>query len=139
MLLVINGNGDEKADKKANGFKKMFEKFDDEATVRKVGLVCDMVDGAESMAITYDDLDEDTRDNIDMGLIELEDAIKALGGNMMGNRITETRVKSLSRTSAKGSEPTVFTEDDLRKLPVVEEVEEEINIFPEDDDSDDDI
>ena len=140
MSLVINGNGDEKADKKANAFKKMFEKFDDDATVRKVGLVCDMVDGAESMAITYDDLDEDTRDNIDMGLIELEDAIKALGGNMMGNRITETRVKSLSRTSAKGSEPTVFTEDDLRKLPVVEETEEEIDIFAgSDDESDDDI
>ena len=140
MSLIINGNGDEKADKKANGFKKMFEKFDDEATVRKVGLVCDMVDGAESMAITYDDLDEDTKDNIDMGLIELEDAIKALGGNMMGNRVTETRVKSLSRTSAKGSEPTVFTEEDLRKLPVVEEAEEEIDIFAgSDDDSDDDI
>lgn len=138
MSLVINGNGDEKADKKAVAFKKMFEKFDDEATVRKVGLVCDMVDGAEAQAITYDDLDEDTRDNIDMGLIELEDAIKALGGNMMGNRVTETRVKSLSRTSAKGSEPTVFTEDDLHKLPIVEEVEEEVDvdIFSEDEDDD---
>lgn len=138
MSLVINGNGDEKADKKANGFKKMFEKFDDEATVRKVGLVCDMIDGAEAQAITYDDLDEDTRDNIDMGLIELEDAIRALGGNMMGNRVTETRVKSLSRTSAKGSEPTVFTEDDLHKLPVVEEVEEEVDvdIFSEDEEDD---
>jgi hypothetical protein len=116
----------------------MFEKFDDEATVRKVGLVCDMVDGAESQAITYDDLDEDTRDNIDMGLIELEDAIRALGGNMMGNRITETRVKSLSRTSAKGSEPTVFTEDDLKKLPVVEESKEvDVDLFGDDEDSDD--
>ena len=131
LTLVISGNGDEKADKKANGFKKMFEKFDDEATVRKVGLVCDMVDGSESLAITYDDLDEDTRDNIDMGLIELEDAIKALGGNMMGNRITETRVKSLSRTSAKGSEPTVFTEEDLRALPIVQS-DDEVNIFDDD-------
>ena len=139
LNLVINGNGDEKAEKKAMAFKKMFEKFDDEATVRKVGLVCDMIDGAESQAITYDDLDEETRDNIDMGLIELEDAIKALGGNMMGNRITETRVKSLSRTSAKGSEPTVFTEDDLHKLPVVEEVEEDIDIFADSNDEDDDI
>ena len=136
ISLVINGNGDEKADKKANGFKKMFEKFDDEATVRKVGLVCQMIDGAESLAITYDDLDEETRDNIDMGLIELDDAIKALGGNMMGNRITEYRVQSLSRTSAKGSETTVFTEDDLKKLPVVEE---EIDIFADSDDEDDDI
>ena len=138
LTLTINGNGDEKSDKKAGAFKKMFEKFDDEATVRKVGLVCDMIDGAESVAITYDDLDEETRDNIDMGLIELEDAIRALGGNMMGNRITETRVKSLSRTSSKGSEPTVYTEDDLRKLPVVEEAEEEVDvdIFADDDDDD---
>jgi hypothetical protein len=136
LTLVINGNGDDKAEKKANAFKKMFEKFDDEATVRKVGLVCQMIDGAESLAITYDDLDEETRDNIDMGLISEEDAIKALGGNMMGNRITEYRVQSLSRTSAKGSEPSVYTEDDLKKLPVIEEVEEEVDIFNEDEDDD---
>jgi hypothetical protein len=139
LTLVINGNGDEKAEKKAGAFKKMFEKFDDEATVRKVGIVCDMIDGAETVAITYDDLDEETRDNIDMGLISEEDAIKALGGNMMGNRVTETRIKSLSRTSAKGSEPTVFAEEDLHKLPVVEVVEEEIDIFADSDDEDYDI
>lgn len=131
VSLVINGNGDEKAEKKAGAFKKMFEKFDDEATVRKVGLVCDLIDGAESVAITYDDLDEDTRDNIDMGLISEEDAIKALGGSMAGNRVTETRVKSLSKTSAKGSESTVFTEEDLRALPIVQS-DDEVNIFDDD-------
>lgn len=138
LTLVINGNGDEKAEKKAMAFKKMFEKFDDEATVRKVGLVCQMIDGAEEQAVTYDDLDETTRDNIDMGLIELEDAIKAVGGTMMGQRITEYRIKSLSRTSAKGSEPTIYTEEDLKKLPVVEAVEEEIDIFADDEDDDSD-
>jgi hypothetical protein len=133
MTLVINGNGDEKAEKKANAFKKVLEKFDDEATVRKVGLVCQMIDGAEEQAITYDDLDEETRDNIDTGLIELEDAIKAVGGTMFGQRITEYRVKSLARNSAKGSEPTVYGEDDLRKLPVVETKKEEVNIFDDED------
>ena len=136
IALVINGNGDEKAEKKANAFKKVLEKFDDEATVRKIGLVCQMIDGAESVAITYADLDEETRDNIDCGLISEEDAIKALGGNMMGNRVTEWRVQSLSRTSAKGSEATVYSEEDLRKLPVIEEVEEEVNVFNEDEDDD---
>lgn len=134
LTLVINSNGDEKAEKKANAFKKMFEKFDDEATVRKVGLVCQMIDGAESVAITYADLDDETKENIDAGLISEEDAIKALGGNMMGERITEYRVQSLSRTSAKGSEPSVYTEDDLKKLPVIEEVEEDVDIFDESDD-----
>lgn len=132
LTLVINGNGDEKAEKKAMAFKKMFEKFDDEATVRKVGLVCQMIDGAEEQAVTYDDLDETTRDNIDMGLIELEDAIKAVGGTMMGQRITEYRIKSLSRTSAKGSEPTIYTEENLKELPILQE--ESIDIFDEDSD-----
>jgi hypothetical protein len=135
LTLVINGNGDEKADKKANAFKKKLSEFDDEATVRKCGLVCDMIDGAEEQTITYDDLDEDTRDNIDMGLIELEDAIKALGGTMAGQRITEYRVKSLARNSAKGSEPTVYEEENLKKLPIItDEPEEDIDIFNDDDD-----
>ena len=137
MMLVINGNGDEKAEKKANAFKKKLSEFDDEATVRKCGLVCDMIDGAESLAITYDDLDDDTKDNIDMGLIELEDAIKALGGTMNGHRITEYRVKSLARNSAKGSEPTVYSEEDLKKLPVVTtEPEESVDIFSDDEEDD---
>ena len=138
LTLVINGNGDEKAEKKANAFKKMFEKFDDEATVRKCGIICDMIDGAETVNITYDDLDETTRDNIDMGLIEFSEVVKSLGGTMMGQRITEYRVKSLSRNSAKGSEPTVYSEDDLKKLPVIEEVEEDVDIFGSDDDNEDD-
>lgn len=134
LTLVINGNGDEKAEKKAIAFKKKLTDFDDEATVRKIGLVCDMIDGAESQAITYDDLDEETRDNIDMGLIELSEAIKALGGSVMGERITEYRVKSLSRNSVKGSEATVYGEEDLLKLPVV--TDEPEDVFPEDEDDD---
>lgn len=125
MTLIINGNGDEKADKKANAFKKKLTEFDDEATVRKCGLVCQMIDGAESVAITYDDLDEETRDNIDMGLISEEDAIKAAGGNMNGDRITEYRVQSLARNSAKGSEATIYTEEDLKKLPMASDESEE--------------
>ena len=135
LTLVINGNGDEKADKKANAFKKKLSEFDDEATVRKCGLVCQMIDGAEEQAITYDDLDDETKDNIDMGLIELEDAIKSLGGTMYGQRTTEYRVKSLARNSAKGSEPTVYGEDDLKKLPLVtDESQAEVDVFSEDDD-----
>lgn len=138
LTLIINGNGDEKAEKKANAFKKKLTEFDDEATVRKCGLVCQMIDGAESLAITYDDLDDETKDNVDMGLIELSDAIKALGGTMTGQRVTEYRVQSLARNSAKGSEATVYSEDDLRKLPVIiDEPEvandEDVDIFGEED------
>ena len=140
MNLIISGKGDEKAAKRAEAFKKKLTEFDDEATVRKCGLVVDMIDGAEEQAISYDDLDDDTKDNIDLGLISLEDAIKGLGGNMYGPRVTELRVKALARNSAKGSEATIYTEDDLRKLPVLEVKEESVdNEVPFNVDEDDDI
>lgn len=134
MTLVIKGSGDEKAAKKAEAFKKKLTAFDDEATVRKCGLVVDMVDGAEEQAISYDDLDDDTRENIDLGLISLEDAVRGLGGSMYGPRVTELRIKALARNSAKGSEPTVYSEENLKKPPIVEEVEESVDIFDEDED-----
>ena len=81
--------------------------------------------------------DDETKENIDLGLISEEDAIKALGGNMAGNSISEYRIKSLSRTSAKGSEPTVYSEEDLKKLPIKVETEEVIeDIFSDDEDDD---
>jgi hypothetical protein len=134
MSLIIKGSGDEKATKRAEAFKKKLTEFDDEATVRKCGLVVDMIDGAEEQAISYDDLDDDTKDNVDLGLISLEDAIKGLGGSIYGPRVTEYRVKALARNSAKGSEATVYSEENLKKLPVVEEAEESVDIFEEDED-----
>jgi hypothetical protein len=135
ISLVIKGDGDDQAEKRALGFKKKLTAFDDEAVVRKIGLKIDMIDGAEAVAITYDDLDEDTREDIDFGLITLEDAIKALGGTMNGNKVTEYRIKALDERNRK-SEPTVYTLDDLRKLPVVEEEEVEIDLFADSDDDD---
>lgn len=120
MTLVINGNGDETAEKKAEGFRNKLTKFDDDAAVRKIQLVCQMIDGSEAQAITYDDLDDETKENIDLGLITEEDAIRALGGNMFGPKITEYRVQSLGRLSTRGSEPTAYSVSDLKKLPVVE-------------------
>lgn len=137
VTLVIKGDGDN--EKVANAFKKKLTAFDDEATVRKIGLVCEAINGSETVAITYDDLDDETKENIDLGLISEEDAIKALGGNMAGNSISEYRIKSLSRTSAKGSEPTVYSEEDLNKLPIKVETEEVIEDIFSDDDEDDDI
>ena len=136
MTLIIKGDGDN--EKLANAFKKKLTAFDDEATVRKINLVCDAINGSETVAITYDDLDDDTKENVDLGLISLEDAIKGLGGNMVGNSVSEYRIKSFARSSAQGSEATVYTEEDLKKLPIkAEEVEEIIeDVFPEDEDDD---
>lgn len=142
MTLVINGNGDEAAAKRAEGFKKKLTAFDDDVDVRKMSLVCDMVDGAETQAITYDDLSDETKEDIEYGLISLDDAIAALGGSMYGSKITETRVKSIARSSVGGSEPTTYTVDDMNRKPVPEAVrvdDAEIDLFADDDGDDFDI
>ena len=141
MTLVINGDGDEAAAKRAEGFKKKFTTFDDDAVVRKISLNCQMIDGAETKQITIDDLDEATREDIEYGLVRLEDVIESLGGSMYGDRVTETRVQSIAKNSIKGSEPTVYSVDDLRKLPVIEvtpataadDDDDEIDLFADDD------
>ncbi|MEE1085009.1 MAG: hypothetical protein UH850_14880 [Paludibacteraceae bacterium] len=136
ISLVIKGDGDDQAEKRAAGFKKKLTTFDDEATVRKIGFVADMIDGAEQVAITFNDLDDETKEDIENGLISEEDAIKALGGSMTGERVAEYRIKALAKGMNK-SEATVYTEYDLHRLPVIEEEEEDVDLFA--DDSDDDI
>ena len=54
----------------------------------------------------------------------------------MGPRVTEYRIKSLARTSAKGSETTVYTVDDLKALPVPKE---EVSVADSSDDDDFDL
>ena len=94
-----------------------------------------MIDGAEQVAITFNDLDDETKEDIENGLISEEDAIKALGGSMTGERVAEYRIKALAKGMNK-SEATVYTEYDLHRLPVIEEVEEDIDLFAGDDDDD---
>lgn len=133
--LVFHSDGTEKGDRVVAAFKKKLSAFDDE-TVRKVQLVCTMIDGAERVDVKLEDLDEEIQENVMLGLISEKDAIASVGGQMFGERKTENRILKFSRNSAKGSEPTVFTEEDLIKKPMpdpVEEDEEDTDIFADDD------
>lgn len=132
--LVITGDTDEKGLKKLAGYKKLFSKFEDD-TVRKISLVCQKIDGAQRADIKYEDLPEEVRENIDFGLTTLEDAIKDAGGEIYGETIREIRIEKLGRNSTKGSETTVYTEDDLKIKPHLEDVD----IFNEKEDEDDEI
>ena len=139
MSLVIDANGDEKAVKKADRLiKTKINVFDEDSPVRKITLLCDMLNGSQERAITYDDLDEETKEDIECGLISLENAIKALGGSAYGDKITETRVREIAKAGANSSEATVYTLEDLKKLPVPEdksenELEEDVDLFDDDD------
>lgn len=139
VTLAMRFGTDEEGLKKIKGWQKIFNKFEDDE-IRKINLACQQIDGAQRVAIGYDDLDDDTKENIDFGLITLEEAIRDAGGNMFGDKIQEIRIEKLGRGSAKGSETTVYTLEDVTKKPFkeetkVEEAEDDSNfdIFEDDD------
>lgn len=138
ITMAMRFGTDEAGMKKIKGWQKIFSKFEDDE-VRKINLVCQQIDGAQRVAITYDDLDDDTKENIDFGLITLEEAIRDAGGNMFGDKIQEIRIEKLGRGSAKGSETTVFTLEDMTKKPFNEEIKVEdeedvvVDLFDDDD------
>lgn len=136
VALAMRFGTDDEGMKKIKGWQKAFSKFEDDE-VRKVNLSCQQINGAQRVAITYDDLDDDTKENIDFGLTTLEDAIREAGGNMFGEKIQEIRIEKLGRGSSKGSETTVFTVEDMNKKPFKEE--EITDIFANDDEEDDDL
>lgn len=106
--------------KQANGFgNKVFNGFEDEE-IRKVNLECNKISGAQRIEVTYDDLSDEVKENIDLGLTTLEDAIADVGGSMFGERITELRISKLGRGSSSGSETTTFTLADVTRKPIAE-------------------
>lgn len=135
ISLAMRFGTDEAGKKKIKGYEKVFSKFEDDE-IRKINLTCQAIDGAQRVSIRLEDLDEDTQENVAMGLISEEDAIRDAGGSMYGDKIQEIRIEKLGRGSSKGSETTVYTVEDMDRKPFKEEetVEEIEDIFSDDDD-----
>lgn len=136
--LVLRCGTDDMGQKKLKGWQKIFSKFDDDE-VRKINLICQAIDGAQRVAITYDDLDDETKENLDWGLTTMEIVIAERGGTMFGDKLTELRIDKLGRGSSKGSETTMYTVEDMNKKPLKEDVEkvedsdDDFDIFDDDD------
>lgn len=134
-VITIDANDNEKKVKK---LVEMFTAEDDE--VKEINVVVSLLDGAQRSAIKLEDLDEETQDNIMLGLTTLEDVQRELGGSMYGERITENRFAKLGRGSAKGAEVTAYHSEDLMIKPIgndnaFEETEEESDsLFDDEDD-----
>lgn len=118
---------------KIKGWERKFSKFDGDE-VRKIGLVCQKIDGAQRQNIRVEDLSEDVRQSIEDGLITEEEAIRDAGGQMFGERIQEMRIVGLGKGYAGGSETTMYTVEDLARKPMVEPVEDVEDLFADDDD-----
>lgn len=68
--------------------------------IMHIGLIADIVEGASINALTYDDLSDEDKEDVDCGLLDLNELLRVLGGNKVGEKVKElsfNRVNSMKR------------------------------------------
>lgn len=88
--------------------RRRFTNFPDECTFAKLDATLDVINGTETVALTYDDLSDDAKENIDFGLSTLEDEIRLAGGTAYGDRVTELRF-----AGTRNAQGTAYESEDL--------------------------
>ncbi len=131
-IPVPGEDADEKAKKKTEAIKHKFMVDDD--TFKEYGVVVNMLNGAQKTEITEDMLTDEQKDDLDCGLITMDDIRAELGGSVYGERIREYQFVKPARGFTKGRQDTVYTEDDMIIKPLEEELPEGTEDLFEDDD-----
>lgn len=125
----------EENEKKRNALKR---KFSCDDGIKQIGLTLSVIEGAEVIELTMDMLDDETREDIECGLLDFEDVKRELGGRAIGDRVSELRFTELT-PKKNVAQDTMYAVEDMHpaREDVVEEVEDEdvvTDIFDDDDD-----
>ena len=96
-----------------------------ESEVANVGLSVNVIDGADRVEITMEDLDEDTQSEIEAGWMTFEEVVRAMCGNKIGERITELRFAGLNPRKNKVEDTTYSVEDMKPAMNIVADDEDE--------------
>lgn len=88
--------------------RRRFTNFPDECKFAKLDATLDIINGTELVPLTYDDLPDDAKENIDFGQTTLEEEICAAGGTAYGNRVTELRFRA-----TRNAQGTAYEAEDL--------------------------
>lgn len=96
-----------------------------ESEIANVGLSVSVIDGADRMDITMEDLDEETREEIEAGWVTFEEVVRAMGGNKLGERVTELRFAGLNPRKNKVEDTTYSAEDMIPAMNVVDSDDED--------------
>lgn len=118
-------------EKKRNALKR---KFTVEEGIKQIGLTLGVIEGAEVIELTMDMLDDETREDIECGLLDFEDVKRELGGRAIGDRISELRFAELT-PKKNVAQDTIYTMEDMHpaKMEIVEEEDsEDFDIFDDD-------
>ena len=103
--------------------KKKFVVGDSE--IANVGLAVNVIDGADRIAITMDDLDEETREEIEAGWMTFDEVVRAMGGNKIGDRVTEIRFAGLNPRKKQVEDTTYSVDDMVPAMNVVNDADDE--------------
>lgn len=120
----------------AEGFKMIFEDVTDEK-VMELGVVANFVNGSQRTEITEDMLTDKQKKMIAMKMTTMEKIREELGGSVRGDKVTKTELKELMRGYSSGANETAYEISDLTKKPIKQE--EPVDVFEDDEASDDDI
>lgn len=128
-IPVPTDNADEKAKKRIEAIKHKFMVEDD--SFKEYGAVVNMLNGAQKLEITEDMLTDEQREDLDCGLITMDDIRAELGGSVYGERIREYQFLKPAKGFTKGRQDTVYTADDMVIKPLADEVDEMEDLFDE--------
>lgn len=116
-------------EKKVGALRRKFT-IDDEDSIKQIGLTLKVVNGSERMEITMDMLDEETREDIECGILSFEEVKRSMNNSVMGERVSELRFMEL--TARKSTvQDTVYTLDDMHPAVLETDVED---LFDDDED-----
>lgn len=131
ITIVVKEN-----EKKTAALKR---KFSVDEGIKQIGLALNVVEGAEVVELTMNMLDDDTREDIECGLLDWEEVKRDLGGRAIGDRVSELRFAEL--TPRKNvAQDTIYTVEDMHPAMAKQEDEEDMNVdIFSDSDLDDDL
>lgn len=121
-VVVIREN----EENKRNALKR---KFSCDDVIKQIGLTLSVIEGAETIELTMDMLDEETREDIECGLLDFEDVKRELGGRAIGDKVSELRFAELT-PKKNVAQDTMYSVDDM--CPAREDVIEEVEVEDED-------
>ena len=132
-IPVAPTDASDKDKKKVEAIKRKFIVEDE--TFKELGIEVNMLNGAQKVEITEDMLTDEQKDDLECGLITLDDIRADLGGSVYGDRVQEYQFAKIARGFTKGRNDTVYTAEDMVIKPIEEELPEGTDdLFDTDDD-----
>lgn len=121
-------------------YERIISKFkSDDKKWYEYGVTVDMLNGSQKVEITMDMLDEEQREDVECGLITLEDIAEEMGGNAFGEKIQEYRFYKPMKGYSAGKKETVFEDYDFIITRSDDEYDDLFDKKSEDDYDDDEI